>query len=140
MLPVVDIFQVPDGEPHAGQWTFTVDGAPSQYYCPTQWAADRVVTRLKQGRTHSLGAMKYISIAAATQARALSFLQDISFDDALEVVKKKMQRLEVRGEGKSWHYILDGKLCETEFPNEAQAKAAGAFAEFMTRGKLRKEH
>lgn len=44
-LPKVEVMQV-EGRPEGACWTFTVDGQPSLYWCPTEYAARRVVGRL----------------------------------------------------------------------------------------------
>lgn len=61
-----EVYQCPKGHPKAGQWTFRVDGRESLYYCPEtlgngrsgRHAAERVVARLKAGRSRELDAVR----------------------------------------------------------------------------------
>ncbi len=159
-MPDVKHYQIPEGQKNAGMWTFSVDGQESKYYCPTEHAAKRVVRRLEDGQTHSLGAQMTQALADARQVESLLAIgavnpvtgQSFTKDELAQVVREKNQRVKVGKAAemlvtaqaadappvKGWCYALDGEVCSTVHKHEAQAKSAGAFAAFMSRGKLGK--
>ncbi len=160
-MPKVEIYQVPADQKRAGLWTFTVDGQESKYYSPNEHGIKRVVQRLENGQTHSLEAALVQSIADANLVKSLLALgldnpatgQPFTRAELEQIVREKLQRVRVAkakdvlpqamtAEGeqpkpvKGWCYALDGQTCPTVYRHEAQAKSAGAFAAFMSRGKL----
>lgn len=48
------VYQCPEEHLRAGLWTFTVNGAESLYYSPSERGIQRVVQRLQQGRTREV--------------------------------------------------------------------------------------
>lgn len=62
------VFQIEEGKPHAGEWTFTVDGQPSLLYCPTEHGANRSINRLRQGMSKS----PPVAMAQAKDARPMT--------------------------------------------------------------------
>lgn len=160
-MPDVKHYQIPEGQKNAGMWTFSVDGQPSRYYCPNEHAVKRIIARLEKGETHSLEAALVQSIADANLVKSLLALgldnpatgQPFTRAELEQIVREKLQRVRVAkakdvlpqamtAEGeqpkpvKGWCYALDGQTCPTVYRHEAQAKSAGAFAAFMSRGKL----
>ena len=138
----VEIYQDKDRAKAGVQsWTFSVDGQPSGMWCPTEYAAHRVVTRLEQGRSgEAFG--RSVAVAGDRDVRVAEALPKAR-GRVVEVPKKGKEKVAL-GSGKekereakpSYKYVLDGKESADEYPTEAAAREACAFAAFMTRGKL----
>jgi hypothetical protein len=128
-------------------WTFTVDGEPSLAWCPTKAAAERIVNRLRLGRSGEAFGGAGVASAGPQMATALSRGHDkparakvIQVGEVTtEEVVAKSGKVKPRQKRPAFSFELDGKHRE-EFKttSEAEAKAACAVEAFMTRGKRRR--
>lgn len=126
------VFQVQGGN-HAGKWTFTVDGAETLIYCPTEYAARRKVQRLQQGRTDALGGPVLMTGGGPVRTaapRARVFRED---GEPSYTTTRAGKRREVP---KGWRFELDGTCCQGTYATEAEAREACAVRAYLTRGKL----
>lgn len=121
-LPQFEVYQCQPPHPHAGKWTFRVDGQESLYYCPRQDAAERVVKRLQDP-----GALRSRESVGRQAARS-AFLGQAVVAEAprVEVVPLPSGRCGYRLDG--------GELVECA--SKAEVMVCADTAAFMTRGKL----
>jgi hypothetical protein len=122
-MPKVEFFQDANkaalGVP---SWSFTVDGQASGYWCPTEHAVNRVVSRLEQGRSRAYEGKE-------PRARVVK----VDAPVAMRTTKKGGEK---PVEGAAFTLHLDGQEHPEPFATEKQARVAGAFKAFMSRGKL----
>ena len=127
-------------------YTFTVNGQESLYWCPNEYAVQRVINRLKLGRCgEAFGAAGVVSAGADT-ALALTKGHNkksgrgkvvAAGEVTTETVTMKSGRVKTREKKPGYLYELDGKARENKiFTSETEAKAACAVEAFMSRGKL----
>lgn len=124
-------------------YTFTIDGAPSGYWCPTAAAALRVIGRLGAGRSgEAFGGAGVVTPGASTvrtpghdrppRGRVVR-----AGEVTTETVTLKSGRVKAREKRPGYLYELDGKACEGKVvTSEAQARGLCAVHAFATRGRL----
>lgn len=131
------------GKTSAGRkvWTFTVDGTPSLYWCPTRPAVERVISRLKMGRSReAFGGAAVVAgdrvIGTAGPGSGRGSVTSRAPATPTHTVTMGSGRTKQRDNPSTWHYSLDGTECSESFASEAEARSACAIRAFMTRGKL----
>lgn len=139
----------PDGTPLlVTQYSFLVDGVPSLLWAnechvqglPKTYYIDRVIGRLKEGRSAAFGAAavkvgdQVFSAPPGKTVRA-SVVQKAAAG-AVKFEAAPGGTLKPREPRPSWTYVLDGTESKETFPTEQAAKTACAIKAFMTRGKL----
>lgn len=126
-------------------YSFTLDGAESLYWCPTEHAANRVIGRLRLGRSGEAFGGAGVATAGATTAAALTRGHKRpgrgkvvkAGEVTVETVTTKSGRVKPREKRPGFLFELDGKADESlVVASEAEAKAMCAVAAFKTRGKL----
>lgn len=129
------------------RFTFTVDGHPSLYFSSTKRNIERVIDRLKLGRSSEA----FGGAGTATFARSPILVKYASLtgedkpargkviaggEVTTETVETKSGRTKPREKRPSFLFELDGKVYDGNHTSEAEARGACAIAAFMTRGKL----
>jgi hypothetical protein len=123
-------------------WTFTVDGALSLYWAPSEHAIRRVASRLLAGRSgEAFGGAGLITPGAVTvtsrghdRPPRGKVLQ--AGEVTVETVTTKSGREKPREKRPVFVFELDGREPTATFASLAEAKVACATAAFMTRGRL----
>lgn len=153
-MPVVEVYQdqdlkrlaegdeAADVEPRAvPSWTFRIDGQESMLRCPTKYAAERVVDRLRRGMSRAVnGGSGVTSSGAVAGSQGAAKLVRGKVEPAGEVttetVTTKSGRKKPREKRPGFLYVLDGAEQPVKVPTETEAKTLLAFHAFRTRGKL----
>lgn len=124
-------------------YTLTIDGQPTMYWCPTEYAAKRVAQLLLEGRSGE--AFGGAGIVTPGNVVVISRGHDKSGrgkvvsagDVTTETVITKSGRTKVREKRPGFLYELDGKAHENKVvATEQEAKTLCAIHAFCTRGKL----
>lgn len=141
MLPTFEIHEFPANHP-LKRFTFSVGGVPSLYWCATRPAVERVVSRLKAGRsgeafggagTAAGAAVGYASPSGADRKGRARLVR--AGEATTELVETKSGKLKAKEKRPAFVVELDGKAYEGG-TDEAGARALAAVAAFQTRGKV----
>lgn len=141
-LPEFKVHEFPDNPPQK-RFTFTVGGLPSLFWCPTRHAVERVISRLKLGRSgEAFGGAGLTSAGPRTgyaaldrsdrKARARVFRDG---EVVTATVETKSGRQKVRETAPAFLIELDGKTFHGA-TTEQDAKGVASVGAFMSRGRL----
>lgn len=125
------------------RFTFTVDGIPSLYWCPTRHAVERVVTRLKLGRSGEAFGGAGVTTGGVRVGYASPSGEDkkarakvMEGDEIVtEIVTMKSGTTKPREKRQGYIFELDKKIYEGT-ASEQETKTLCAVAAFMTRGRM----
>lgn len=124
-------------------WTILINDAPTLYWCPTHFAAQRVATRLRQGRSGEAfggaGIVQPIGVTATTRGHSSTGRGKVvsAGESTIETIETKSGRTKPKEKRPAWIFELDGKANESmKFASEQEARSYCAAAAFVTRGIL----
>lgn len=141
-MPTYEIHEFPENHP-LKRFTFTVDGKPSLYWSATRPAIERVVNRLKLGRSgEAFGGSGLTTAGARLEYASLSGEDrkarakiELGGEVTVEETETKSGKKKAREKRPGYVVTLDGTPYDGG-TTEAGAKELAAVGAFMTRGKL----